>query len=157
MLAASRSARAANSIELGRALNNLAMRLLEKGDLIRAVELLDEAIEVDERIGSSIYSRFARGGRIARLVELGGGMSAMTAADRFIAESEIDPHYQEVTAARRALECRAGARGHLTAPTPIRAVALAFARQAKDPQADRAGDRESDRSRGDPWSPGHSG
>ena len=126
--------RAANYVELGRGLNNLAMRALEKGDLDRSVELLDEAIEVDERLGSSVYSRFARGGRIPRLVELGRWDEAVTAADRFIAECELEPHYQEVTV-RVARSNVLLARGDLVGADADTRIALALARQAKDPQA----------------------
>ena len=58
----------------------------------------------------------------------------MTAADRFIAESEIEPHYQEVTvrAARSSVWL---ARGDLDGADADARIALALARQAKDPQA----------------------
>ena len=46
-------ARAANSVELGRALNNLAMQAVEAGEFRRAVALLEEAIAFDESIGST--------------------------------------------------------------------------------------------------------
>ncbi len=126
--------RAANSVELGRALNNLAMRAVETGEFARAVSLLEEAIAFDLSIGSATYARFARGGLIPRLVDLGRWDDAMTAADRFIAESEIEPHYQEVTA-RVARSSVLLARGDLVGADADTMAAMAMARRAKDPQA----------------------
>ena len=57
----------------------------------------------------------------------------MTAADRFIAESEIEPHYQEITA-RVARSSVLLARGDLDGADADTRLALALARQAKDPQ-----------------------
>ena len=144
--------RSANSIELGRGLNNLAMRALEKGDLIRSVELLDEAIEVDERLGSSTYSKFARGGRIPRLVELGRWDEAMAGADSFIAECEIEPHYQEVTV-RVARSNVSLARGDLVGAERGREGRPGVGTAGEGSAGDRAGHRESNRRGGDSRSP----
>jgi tetratricopeptide (TPR) repeat protein len=127
-------ARAANSVELGRALNNLAMLSLQAGDFTKAVALLEEAIAFEVGIGSTVYARFARGSLIGRLVDIGRWDDAMTAADRFIAESEVDPHYQEISA-RVARASMRVARGDVVGADADTVAAMALARRAKDPQA----------------------
>ena len=110
------------------------MGAVEAGEFREAVALLEEAIAFDEGIGSPTYARFARGSLVARLVDLGRWDEAMTAADLFIAESEIEPHYQEVTvrAARSSVRL---ARGDLDGADADARTALTLARHAKDPQA----------------------
>ena len=96
--------------------------------------LLEEAIAFDEGIGSPTYARFARGSLVGRLVDLGRWDEAMTAADVFIAESEIEPHYQEITvrAARSSLRL---ARSDFDGADADARIALTLAQNAKDPQA----------------------
>ncbi len=144
-------ARAANSVELGRALNNQAMGAVEAGEFREAVALLEEAIAFDDGIGSPTYARFARGSLVGRLVDLGRWDEAMTAADLFIAESEIEPHYQEITvrAARSSLRL---ARGDLDGADADARIALTLARTREGSAGPRPGDRESDGGRGDPGS-----
>ena len=126
-------ARAANSVELGRALNNQAMAAVQKGEFREAVALLEEAIAFDEGIGSTTYARFARGSLIGRLVDLGRWDEAIAGADQFIAETRLEPHYQEISV-RAARSGVLLARGDVEAADADARIALALARQAKDPQ-----------------------
>ncbi len=125
-------ARAVNSPELGRSLNNLAVRTSDDGDPGRAVEILEEAIAFGDRVGSR-NARFARGSIIGLLLDLGRWDEAMDAADRFIDESAVDPHYQESTARTVRATVRL-ARGDVVGADTDSAAALDQARQAKDPQ-----------------------
>jgi class 3 adenylate cyclase/tetratricopeptide (TPR) repeat protein len=125
-------ARAVNSPELGRSLNNLAVRTSDDGDPRRAVEILEEAIQFGARVGST-NARFARGSIVGMLLDLGRWDDALSAADRFIGESALDPHYQESTARTVRSTVRL-ARGDVTGADADSAAALAQARLAKDPQ-----------------------
>jgi len=125
-------ARSVNSPELGRALNNLAVRVSDDGDSRRAVEILEEAIQFGERIGSR-NARFARGTIVGVLLNLGRWDDALSAADRFIAEAAGDPHYQESTARTVRSTVRL-ARGDVAGADADSSAAVAQARLAKDPQ-----------------------
>ena len=121
-----------NSPELGRALNNLAFQYDVDGDPRRAVALLEEAIEFAERVGSR-YARFSQGSLVSILFELGRWDDAVAAADRFIAESASDPHYQEGAALVVRSMVRL-ARGDLPGADTDSRAALDHSRAAKDPQ-----------------------
>jgi len=121
-----------NSPELGRALNNLASQASSEGDVRLGAALLEEAIEFGDRVGSRT-ARFARGSLATLLLDLGRWDDAIAAADRFIAESATNPHYQDspVRVIRAMVSL---SRGDLIGADIDSGLSVESARTAKDPQ-----------------------
>jgi class 3 adenylate cyclase/tetratricopeptide (TPR) repeat protein len=86
---------AANSPEAATILVNLAVEAAFSGDVRREDELLAEAYTTAERFGDRDNLRFSRGDRVWTRWALGHWDEALAAADAFIAECELDPHYLE--------------------------------------------------------------
>jgi tetratricopeptide (TPR) repeat protein len=124
--------RAANSPMAAAALNNLSI-IFDFTDAWRMRELQREALEEAERLGDAEMRRFVRGNLIACNFVLGHWDETVAAADEFILECEVAPHYQEAGAR----ECRGYirlARGQRDEALVDFERALELARKAKDPQ-----------------------
>ena len=84
--------RAASSLMVGNALNNLSV-VIDLTDIRRVQELGREALQEAERFGDAHQARFMRGNLIAAGWLLGEWDEAVAAADEFIAECERgSPH-----------------------------------------------------------------
>jgi tetratricopeptide (TPR) repeat protein len=128
------TALAANSPEALRAYNNLAVVHRDNGDVVRARATVQEGIRSAERVGGGPSLLFLKQVKTVDDYFVGEWDEAVRALDRFIAETESAPHYQEgglrafravIRAARSDLE---GARTDVER-------ALTAARTAGDPQA----------------------
>ena len=95
---------AARSPDAGRAAHNLGVGLFLRGDIARFRELQAEGLTYDERFGNPGLARFSRGGLTGTAYFVGDWVEAQRAADAFLAECEVAPHYMEPqTRAFRAL------------------------------------------------------
>jgi len=129
------AADAANLPDLSRAYNNLAVYYSRRGDLRRAKELLDLALDSARRFGDAPIIAFTRRGFLAHLAYmLGDWDEALGLAERSIAEAAVEPHYQEVLARRVRARIRF-ARGDLLGALEDSERALEQAERVKDPQA----------------------
>ena len=85
-----------NSIEVPRALNNLAVSAFFQGSLRREHELLLESQAAAERLGSDNFVRFAEGNLCWTFYAIGEWDESLTRSDAFIAECEAgSPHASE--------------------------------------------------------------
>jgi class 3 adenylate cyclase/predicted ATPase len=126
-------AAATNSALLSTVLNNLAVIASQRGDILRAGELYREGIRDAERLGDRDSARFNRGNLLYVDFFTGRWDEAYDDADRFIAECETSPHYQE-GAARAIRSFIRLARGDRAGALADLDRLLALARDAKDPQ-----------------------
>jgi class 3 adenylate cyclase len=88
-------ARAANSPQLARWLNNYAGQVWEQGDATRAFALWDEAGAIARRDGALAMARFLDGFQVFILFEQGRWAESLAAADAFIPSCEESPNLQE--------------------------------------------------------------
>jgi class 3 adenylate cyclase len=124
---------AIKSPEAIRALGNHASLLGDLGDLHRSRELYEQVVELAERLGIHGFTLWC-GVELAQLdYEAGLWDVALEAADAFF-EELTEAHYMETVA--RTLRAQIMlARGETDQALAESAQALAFARNAKDPQA----------------------
>jgi class 3 adenylate cyclase len=95
---------AARSPEAGRAAHNLGVDKFLRGDIAGFRRLQAEGLGYDERFGNPGLARFARGSLASTAYFVGEWADAERAADAFLAECEVTPHYMEAqTRAFRAL------------------------------------------------------
>jgi class 3 adenylate cyclase len=126
---------AANTPETARAQTNLAGALYQLGEVTRADNLLAAGQQTAERFGLAKDLRWLEPYWIDKDYRDGRWDAALRAADRFIGESaEGDAHYLEPGCRIIRGLIRLG-RGELAAAVEDADKALAFARNAKDPQA----------------------
>jgi tetratricopeptide (TPR) repeat protein len=127
-------AKAANSREAIRAVNNLASLLSGEGDLRRALPLWHEAMGLAERFGDRQMVRFVDGTLIWAHFLTGDWNASVRAAYDFIAECEAgSPHYQE-SGARATRGLVRHIRGDGTGALEDTERAIELAREVKDPQ-----------------------
>jgi class 3 adenylate cyclase len=89
-------ARAANSVEQGRSLNNLSVATWLGGDIQRSHELRLESARLEQGYGRTFAARFAEGFAIATSFFLGDWDEFVEAARRFhAAHSELGQQYQD--------------------------------------------------------------
>ena len=118
-----------------RARGNLAALLWEHGDLERASQLWDDALEAASRFGHLSFGRWFRGILPSRLYPLGRWDEALAAADAFLAEVEAgSPHYTAPECYIARGDIRLGRSDSPGALTDARR-ALELARLTKDPQS----------------------
>ncbi|MGH3133047.1 MAG: ATP-binding protein, partial [Gaiellaceae bacterium] len=123
----------ASSPIAGVIVNNLAALATWSGDLRRAAELYEEALELATRFGDSDGLRFTRGNLITSRFFRGKWDEAIAMAEAFISECETSPHYME-GAARHIRAYIRFARGDVRGALDDATIALAQAREIKDPQ-----------------------
>jgi class 3 adenylate cyclase/tetratricopeptide (TPR) repeat protein len=128
-----RIAVAASSPVAGAIANNLAVLASRRGELARAAALHDEATEIARRFGDVDGYRFTRGNTVYQLFFAGRWDEAMAIADDFIGECETSPHYME-GGVRMVRSLMRLARGNVERALDDADVALALAREIKDPQ-----------------------
>jgi tetratricopeptide (TPR) repeat protein len=128
-----RIARAMNSPIAGAIANNVAVLASRSGDLRRAAELHEDAIELAQRIGDVDSYRFTTGNLVFQYFFAGRWDETVALADAFVRECESSPHYMEggVRGVRSYIRL---ARGDLTGAMEDAEIALARAREIKDPQ-----------------------
>ena len=121
-----------NSPEALRALGNLASMTGDQGNLGRAHELYEEVVELSARLGISGFELWCRV-ELSFLDFLGGAWDAAAegAAAFFATVQEV--HYMETMARQLQAEVMLG-RGEMERAVTESELALAFARNAKDPQ-----------------------
>ena len=124
---------AANSPLVPTVLNNLGVQTSSRGDIRRAGELYRESAQVAERLGDRDSVRFAHGNLLYVDFVTGQWDDFSGAADRFIAECETSPHYQEGAALLLRAYVRF-ARGDQRGALADWERALVQAREVKDPQ-----------------------
>ena len=86
-----------------RACNNLAIILRFEGRLIEALEMMDDGRRLGERFGMTASVRFALGGRVFRLFELGRWSETLDSANAFLGPDDDDlakPNVSSVFMAR---------------------------------------------------------
>ena len=86
-----------------RACNNLAIILRFEGRLAESLEMMDGGRRLAERFGMTASVRFAEGGRVFRLFELGRWSETLDSADAFLGPDENDlakPNVSSVFMAR---------------------------------------------------------
>ncbi len=121
-------------MEASRAYNNLGACLYFIGDVARATDAIEHAVEHAERLGNARMLRYARGALASHDYELGRWDEALTGSDEILHGHEGEAHYL----APGALRVRAAillARGEIDAALREIEEAVARARAAKDPQA----------------------
>jgi class 3 adenylate cyclase/tetratricopeptide (TPR) repeat protein len=123
----------ARSPVAGAIANNLAVLATWGGEIARAAQLYDEALDIAMRFGDMDGLRFTRGNVIVSSFFLGLWDEALAAADEFIAECETSPHYQE-GALRNVRAYMRLARGDSAGALDDASVSLAQAREIEDPQ-----------------------
>jgi tetratricopeptide (TPR) repeat protein len=117
-----------------RAVNNLASRISDEGDLLRGVELWRDARVLAEQLGTRQLVRFADGVLVWVDYATGDWHGAMRTAYEFIAECEAGfPHYQE-SGVRGTRALIRHFRGDPDGALEDAQRALELARDAKDPQ-----------------------
>jgi class 3 adenylate cyclase/tetratricopeptide (TPR) repeat protein len=128
-----RVALAVSSPIAGAIANNLAVLATRSGDLRRAAELYKDANEVSRRFGDVDGYRFTTGNIVYHDFFAGRWDDAVALADEFVSECETSPHYLEggVRGVRSYIR---QARGDVTGALEDAEVALARAREIKDPQ-----------------------
>ena len=127
-------ARRIGSSELVRGLTNLATCTADLGEFMRSFEVHEEAVAVAERMGQEGMRRFTLGGRSSFLYQLGRWDEALEAANAFIADSAVDPHYLEAAnLGNRALI--ALARDDTASALADTERAVELGRAARDPQS----------------------
>jgi tetratricopeptide (TPR) repeat protein len=125
---------AANATESARAQMNLASVLYQLGELARADDLLAAGRQTAERFGLAQDLRWSEPSQIDKDYRDGRWGAALRAADQFIGGSaEGAGHYLEPSCRIMRGLIRLG-RGELAAAVEDADKALAFARNAKDPQ-----------------------
>jgi hypothetical protein len=126
---------AANTPESARAQMNLGDALYQLGEVARGDSLIAAARQTAERFGLARDLRWLEPSQIEKDYRDGRWDAALRAADQFIGESvEGAPHYLEPNCRIIRGLIRLG-RGELAAAAEDADKALAFARNAKDPQA----------------------
>jgi predicted ATPase len=120
-----------NSPLVSNILNNLAVSAAGQGNLRRAEELYQEGVRTGERLGDRDSARFNRGNLLYHSFFDGRWDETVLDADRFVAECEASPHYQE-GAARMIRAYIRLARGDVTGALADWERTLALAREAKD-------------------------
>jgi class 3 adenylate cyclase/tetratricopeptide (TPR) repeat protein len=127
-------ARRIGSAELVRGLTNFGVAAGDLGEFIRAFALHEEALAMAERMGQQGMRRFVHGSRAGYLFQLGRWDEALEAANEFITEAAVDPHYLEAAnLGMRALI--AFARGDAASALADTERGLELARSARDPQS----------------------
>jgi class 3 adenylate cyclase/tetratricopeptide (TPR) repeat protein len=127
-------ARRMGSSELVRGLTNFGVAAGDLGEFTRAFALHEEALVMAERMGQQGMRRFVHGSRAGYLLYLGRWDEALEAANEFVAESALDPHYLEAAnLGNRAMI--AFARGDTASALADTERALELARSARDPQS----------------------
>jgi tetratricopeptide (TPR) repeat protein len=127
-------ARRIGSAELVRGLTNFGVAAGDLGEFTRAFALHEEALAMAERMGQQGMRRFVHGSRAGYLFQLGRWDEALEAANEFIAEAAVDPHYLEAAnLGIRALI--AFARGDGASALADTERGLELARSARDPQS----------------------
>ena len=116
-----------------RGYTNLSTAQRVDGDLPEALRLALEADQVAQRLGTRATVRWTRGILIGLWFELGNWDKCAPAADEFLAESAVGPHYQD-TWIRCCRSWMRLARGDTEAALQDQRESLISARQAKDPQ-----------------------
>jgi tetratricopeptide (TPR) repeat protein len=125
-------AEAINSPEALRALGNRASMTADFGDLPRAHELYDQVVELSGRLGISGFVLWCEA-ELSYLDYLAGSwVAASHGAEAFLAGAG-DAHYMETLARQVQAEIMI-ARGEAERAVAESELALAFARNAKDPQ-----------------------
>jgi class 3 adenylate cyclase/tetratricopeptide (TPR) repeat protein len=125
--------RAVNSPLISTVLNNLGVETSARGDIRRAGELYREGLRAAERVGDRDSVRFMRGNLLYVDFFTGRWDEMVADADRFIAECESSPHYQE-GAARSVRAYVRLARGDRSGALADWDRSLELAREAKEPQ-----------------------
>jgi class 3 adenylate cyclase len=126
---------AAHSPESARAQMNLGSVLYQLGEVVRGDHLMAAARQTAERFGLARDLRWLEPSQIEKDYRDGRWDAALRAADQFIAESASgNSHYLEPNCRIIRGLIRLG-RGELAAAVEDADKALAFARNAKDPQA----------------------
>ena len=128
-----RIALAASSPIAGAIANNLAVLASRSGDLRRAAALHEDATELARRVGDVNGYRFNRGNVVNFHFFSGRWDEAVALSDDFVRECETSPHYLEggVRGVRAYIRL---ARGDVAGASEDAEVALAQAREIKDPQ-----------------------
>ena len=125
--------KAVNSPLVSTVLNNLGVEASSRGDVTRAGELYREGLRAAERVGDRDSARFMRGNLLFTGFFTGRWDEMMADADRFIAECESSPHYQEGGARMSRAFVRL-ARGDRPGALADWERMLALARETKEPQ-----------------------
>jgi predicted ATPase/class 3 adenylate cyclase len=128
-----RIARAVSSPIAGAIANNVAVLASRSGDLRRAAQLYEEAAELARRVGDADGYRFTTGNIVYQYFFAGRWDETIALADAFVKECESSPHYMDggVRGIRSYIRL---ARGDLTGALEDAEIALARAREIKDPQ-----------------------
>jgi tetratricopeptide (TPR) repeat protein len=113
--------------------NNLAVLLTRRGELGRATEIYEEAVELARRIGDVDVYRFTRGNVAYQLFFRGRWDDAVALADAFVAECATSPHYME-GAVRGIRAYIRTARGDVKGAFEDEGRALELGREIGDPQ-----------------------
>jgi class 3 adenylate cyclase/tetratricopeptide (TPR) repeat protein len=125
---------AADSPTAATTLNNLGVLSIWEGDFRRGHdEIYPESARLAERFGDRDALRFVRGNAAYGAYVIGNWEAAVEAADAFIAECALSPHYAEGLARDARAWIRLG-RGDLTGAEEDWAYHLDQARRIKDPQ-----------------------
>jgi class 3 adenylate cyclase/tetratricopeptide (TPR) repeat protein len=124
-------ARAIRSPEAARALNNLATLYWGRGELRKALEMIDESVLLAKEIGHAAIWRHSRGQQISLLTDLGDWETGLRAADEFIASGASAV---EDSIRRRRARIRLG-RGDVDGALEDVRLLLEHARAMKAPQA----------------------
>jgi class 3 adenylate cyclase/tetratricopeptide (TPR) repeat protein len=126
-------ARAINSPQLTRWLNNYASQLFEEGEVARAFACWEEAEEVARRDGALALGRFVNAFRTLTLFERGRWDEALERANAFIEAADTMWHYED-SICREVRGLLRLARGDLTDAKTDSDRGLEIARRAGDPQ-----------------------
>ena len=127
-------AEAARSAEAFRGYGNLGSLMCDLGDLRRARELTEKALESAERFGHAAGVRFQRGNRIEMLFSGGEWKEALDECEGFLAEVEAgSPHFQEAGVRLVRAQIRL-ARVDVAGALADAEAGLARARDVREPQ-----------------------
>ena len=127
-------ARALNSPELGRALNNLAYNWSRVGDLARSKAAADECITLSEQFGDGVMLLFVRAGIVLTSAYRSGDWDeALRFVDEFLSEVAGGSHYQMANVRRNRALIRVARDDVAGALDDVHATA-SLARQIGDPQ-----------------------
>jgi class 3 adenylate cyclase/tetratricopeptide (TPR) repeat protein len=123
---------AINSPEALRALGNHASLIADLGDLLRAHELYEQVVDLSERRGIGGFVQWCRV-ELAYLDYMAGSWSAAYKSAETFLDDVAEAHYMETMARQVRAEIMLG-RGEVERAVSELELALAFARNAKDPQ-----------------------
>ncbi|MBA3433349.1 MAG: AAA family ATPase [Actinobacteria bacterium] len=127
-------AEAASMGEVFRGYGNLGSLMSDLGDIRRARELVEKALESAQRFGHAVGIRFHRGNRVEMLFGGGEWEEALEECEGFLAEVEAgSPHFQEAGVRIVRAQIRL-ARADVAGALADVEVGLARARDVREPQ-----------------------